>query len=463
MRPDRYSIKEVCVSAPESSSGVYDVSVITGISEDIEPGIIRRFEKNLKEMCREYSCLLIYVEDNDPESIYCRSAALNTGLRHAARKTALFAVCADIDVTADFDPVETTVDNAPDFGFFCIKCVNERGAHISKGRGGWLAASPETWYNLGGWDERLEGWGYEDNALYRRAAELGIPFIEYRMQELVHHDHAVRVGNPYRRDRNMRRAGEGSQPLFLDRDEDFSGTVWTYWEDIPGRMRPGYTELCVETQRKYVKGMNHITVTPDNAPFFIEDLHPGFFDMKGAANRSDYIRCNILHRYGGIYSDVDIAATSDWEETILRPMEEEGYDTALFHPTGGTFPQLCFMASKPLTDLLIFWKKELGNYLDREGWREPHDYLHVSSEMTAPFFEGNPEYHMKLSSEECMPVAINKLRDLPRMKDMDIEGLKMLVLYNTRMSPGDRLMTAEELLAAGGALPDVFRMLLDRA
>ena len=48
------------------------------------------------------------------------------------------------------------------------KDVSALMAHIGKGPGGWNAMTPQRWYFMGGYDERMKGWGHEDSDLHKR-------------------------------------------------------------------------------------------------------------------------------------------------------------------------------------------------------------------------------------------------------------------------------------------------------
>lgn len=451
----RYEIVEEAIVKPVYPDGLYEVAVVVGISDDIEKEVIQRFTDNLKEYCNEVPAVILLVNDTYINEIYCRSKALNYGIKYAVG-IAEQVVCADIDITTDFDIIDYTVDNTPENGFLCVKCQTESGAFIPEGLGGWVAAYPETWYKTGGWDERMEGWGYEDNALEKRASSLGITFLQNDMYTITHHDHRGRLNNPSMLGRN-KTISETEQPTFLDKDKDFSNVVWTYWEDTENGIRPGYTELCVMTQRKMIKGMRHIRITPDNVEFFIPDLHKDFMKMKNPANRSDYVRCMLLYQYGGIYTDVDIIATTDWEKSIIEPMREEGYDIALM---AGVVPQVCFIAAEPKADMLIYWKNRFSAYFAKEEWRVVHDYLHVSMGFIAPFVKSNPDCYYKIKEDECMPVKFADMNKLTSMDAIDTDNLLMIALFNTRMSYREKLMTAEEIMASGSPLAGVFKQML---
>lgn len=60
------------------------------------------------------------------------------------------------------------------------------------GKGSWIAMTVDDWCKTGGWDERLEGWGGDDDVLARRRAEVGIEDVPTTAFPLMHVNHRPR-------------------------------------------------------------------------------------------------------------------------------------------------------------------------------------------------------------------------------------------------------------------------------
>ncbi len=89
--------------------------------------------------------------------------------------------------------------------------------------------------------------------------------------------------------------------------------VWTYWEDVPGTTRPAYLDLCLETIRRHAAPLPLHCLGPDDALEVLPDLDVERWRSLPAPNyRSDYVRCRLLQRYGGLWIDIDTVA--------LRPL-----------------------------------------------------------------------------------------------------------------------------------------------
>merc|ERR1719433_1699915 len=73
---------------------------------------------------------------------------------------------------------------------------------------------------------------------------------------------------------------------------------WTGHNPIPSHLR-----LCLKTIERN-SGLPVILVTPSNLLQYVPDPHPAY-GLLHLQHRADSLRCCLLHRYGGIYLDMD--------------------------------------------------------------------------------------------------------------------------------------------------------------
>src|SRR6056297_1114793 len=69
----------------------------------------------------------------------------------------------------------------------------------SVGKGSFNAANINTWYKLGGWNEKLYGYGGADDDLHIRAKHLGIKMEVIKDFPLMHINHPSRYRNQQNR------------------------------------------------------------------------------------------------------------------------------------------------------------------------------------------------------------------------------------------------------------------------
>lgn len=79
--------------------------------------------------------------------------------------------------------------------------------------GCWNSASPETWMKSGGWNERMTGWGREDDCFRRTAGKFGITFVNHNKFTLLHINHPFRGDDRRAYNRQIERAYEKSARL----------------------------------------------------------------------------------------------------------------------------------------------------------------------------------------------------------------------------------------------------------
>ena len=60
------------------------------------------------------------------------------------------------------------------------------------GRGSWVAMTTADWFSVGGYDERLVGWGGDDDILFERIARAGVELVASTAWPLVHVHHQAR-------------------------------------------------------------------------------------------------------------------------------------------------------------------------------------------------------------------------------------------------------------------------------
>lgn len=83
--------------------------------------------------------------------------------------------------------------------------------------------------------------------------------------------------------------------------------IWMYWETLPGKIKPGYIDLCVESVKFNCGSCFEIIVLDNNT---ILDYLPELKDMDltflHLPQRVDYYRYSLLEKYGGVWIDADI-------------------------------------------------------------------------------------------------------------------------------------------------------------
>jgi GR25 family glycosyltransferase involved in LPS biosynthesis len=89
--------------------------------------------------------------------------------------------------------------------------------------------------------------------------------------------------------------------------------IWLYWQNkTPESVKPPYLDLCLETVKKHCNDSFEIIVLDDQMiPVVSRSIDPNFTNIQPLAMRADYIRFCLIHEFGGIWLDSDIAVLKD--------------------------------------------------------------------------------------------------------------------------------------------------------
>lgn len=99
------------------------------------------------------------------------------------------------------------------------------------GGGGRIGVSRGVFVTLGGYDERIDGWGYDDNDLVERARGLGCKLVKTprKLMRFIRHDDGLRSANP----QATRSHGQGLSEAAIQRGE-FVANAGSGWGAAPG-------------------------------------------------------------------------------------------------------------------------------------------------------------------------------------------------------------------------------------
>lgn len=153
--------------------------------------------------------------------------------------------------------------------------------------------------------------------------------------------------------------------------------IWTYWEILPGKVKPEYIDLCLETLIKHNdKYFNIIQLNEKNIYNYLPNLRNDLNKLK-IAQKTDYIRVALLAKYGGIWIDADTIVMQN-----LLPIKsklDQGYDYVGFGCSynkcfnGYPKPSNWLMASQPNSILMNNLLNNLNKKLDNK--KDGYDYF----------------------------------------------------------------------------------------
>jgi hypothetical protein len=87
--------------------------------------------------------------------------------------------------------------------------------------------------------------------------------------------------------------------------ENKKNIVWLYWENKPGKTKPEYLNMCMESISKHLKDYEIIVLNPDNLDKYLKNINPNVHKIKQLAHKADYLRMLATYQHGGFWFDAD--------------------------------------------------------------------------------------------------------------------------------------------------------------
>jgi len=144
--------------------------------------------------------------------------------------------------------------------------------------------------------------------------------------------------------------------------------IWFYWENINGKKRPGYIDLCIESIYKNCnESFNVVELNETNINEYLPEikLNKMNFSKLKIAQKVDFYRILLMYKYGGIYIDVDILVLKNLDSIIdkLKIYDYVGFGcTGNVCKIGTSKPSNWLLCSRPKTKLM---KNILYKYIEK--------------------------------------------------------------------------------------------------
>jgi hypothetical protein len=176
---------------------------------------------------------------------------------------------------------------------------------------------------------------------------------------------------------------------------DGKPAIWMAWTG--NNPLPDILALCLASVRRHNGGdFDVIVVTPGNLRRYL-DPHPAY-NYLSLTHRADYLRLCLLHRYGGVYLDMDTVA--------LRPLTEvygelAAHDLVTYdgEPWGEVFGISVFGPTRRDSSLTRAWSEALERLLDHR-----HDAL-AAHRRTDPNPDGDCLGWSEILRDVVTPIA----------------------------------------------------------
>lgn len=93
----------------------------------------------------------------------------------------------------------------------------------------------------------------------------------------------------------------------IEKFDNKKSIIWMYWETLPGKKKPGYIDLCINSV-KHNCGKCFDIIVLDNNKILKYLPHINNIDLSNLElpQKVDYYRYSLLEKYGGVWLDADI-------------------------------------------------------------------------------------------------------------------------------------------------------------
>eukprot|EP00747_Dinoflagellata_sp_TGD_P028273 gnl/TRDRNA2_/TRDRNA2_133154_c0_seq1.p1 gnl/TRDRNA2_/TRDRNA2_133154_c0~~gnl/TRDRNA2_/TRDRNA2_133154_c0_seq1.p1 ORF type:complete len:334 (-),score=46.89 gnl/TRDRNA2_/TRDRNA2_133154_c0_seq1:187-1188(-) len=235
--------------------------------------------------------------------------------------------------------------------------------------------------------------------------------------------------------------------------------VWMCWTGT--NPMPAHLRLCLQTVRKN-SGLEVILVTPDNLAEYVPDPHPGYKFLH-LAHRADYLRCYLLHNYGGIYLDCDTIVLKSLEGLFdaLEDFDAVGYDGSPW----GEFIGISDMGPfKPGTELTNLWFAALHGKLEMkmpETESKKTDVFYWQEILRDIFVPASLMHRQKISKalQALNPAQEQLYSTLPFREALstDFDQSHILILNNANYGQDLKGLSEEQILNSPAVLSQLLR------
>jgi hypothetical protein len=216
--------------------------------------------------------------------------------------------------------------------------------------------------------------------------------------------------------------------------------VWSYWDDVDGRVRPPYLDACWATVRRHSDGMELRVVSQATVRDVVEV--PPRFDELAVNHRSDVARCRLLLEHGGLWLDADTVALRPLTRLMAMAATEGfvGYGHDGVHP--GT------IAARAGHPILVDWARRQDRRLRSGRTIDWPDLGPIDLEDATAAGTWHRLDHRRIAPIDWQDWRLFLSRTYP-LRNVMAASPEVVALYNAPLSDHLRSWRLEPLIASG--------------
>jgi len=240
--------------------------------------------------------------------------------------------------------------------------------------------------------------------------------------------------------------------------------IWMCWTG--NNPVPGHLRLCMKTIERN-SGLPVILVTPNNLLQYVPDPHPAY-EFLHLAHRADYLRCCLLHFYGGMYLDMDTICLQRLTGLFdqLEKYDAVGYDGAQWGELIGISDMGPFRPGSELTEL---WFNVLHGKMQQrlDDMRAQRTDVFYWQEILRDIFQPVSLMHQQriskaLQAHNPEQEVLWSLRPLSELLGQEMQRSHIFILNNAKYGQELEHLTEEQILGGPAVLSQLLRSTLGR-
>jgi len=144
--------------------------------------------------------------------------------------------------------------------------------------------------------------------------------------------------------------------------------IWMYWENELGKRTPDYIYLCWKSIINYnCNDFNIKILTDDDIDTFLPKINKKYLSLSKIAHKADYIRFNLLYRYGGIWLDSDFVSFRSLLP-VVEKINKNGFVCMGYQQKNRKFfPLIGFLGTKSCNPVFKKVILNIDNYLNKKN------------------------------------------------------------------------------------------------
>lgn len=240
--------------------------------------------------------------------------------------------------------------------------------------------------------------------------------------------------------------------------------IFMYWENAPGQTRHKYIDLCEKTIHKHCKDdFDIVLITPDNLNNYLPGKDYSSITCTNAKRPSEHIsvrvgcmRVALLHRYGGIWIDIDTILMKGLAP-IWKLAEQYGFVGVERKRPQTAWVINTIMAAKKGSSVMEEYIVQLENRLSQKQnlrWGE------IGAHMLTPLLRQSQDKYL-LPEHSFLPISWERWK-IFFSRDAKIENYMKsdtygFVLFNKFFTAGFKNKSEEEVLQSNNLIAKLFR------